>query len=279
MTEDVVDVGASLGCLDGLFAKRLMRCGPTEVHRMFNKKSPLFSAVVEYKWNSAPDVVLARKLNRLLRWVKFVDPEQYKQYKKQILTDIKADGGNDDAGYREFVQLIDNPKLGKKRYDGFVAELLDNSPKTRDAVLKLSERDAVLAQFGLDYRSDYIVNDSKKIDVLLLKMMFFLVFCRCNANLIFKYIRSWVRLNNDKARLEVAGVLWTDWPEMIAVYQRQYNAQQELYDFTKKTYRHTVNETKESYKEAEKNIDIKHQSIARYKELIKTGQLPVFKKK
>lgn len=278
MNKENADIELGLGCLDGLFARRLARRGPAEAFRMVQGKSPWFRAVVEYKWNNAPDVKLARKINRLLRWIKFVDASQYKQYKKQILSDIKSGSGGNLDGYREFVRLINNPKIGKN-YEGFVSELIDNSPKTRDIFLKLSERDVVLNYFRLDYRSDYMVNDSKTVDIWIAKAMFLYTFLRYDSELMWKCMRIGMRLRGDIARLNVAKVLWGDYPNVVNMYQSQLDAQQELYDTAIKSYQNTIDETRKLYKETEQNIDKKHKNIARYKELIQTGLLQPFKKK
>ena len=39
----------NLGRWDSVFARRMMRRGPVEVHRMLNDNSPLFSAIVRFK--------------------------------------------------------------------------------------------------------------------------------------------------------------------------------------------------------------------------------------
>ena len=61
--------------------------------------------------------------------------------------------------------------------------------------------------------------------------------------------------------------------------QQEFSTKQELYDFTKQAYQTTVDDTKQFYNESVKEIEKKHNSIERYKELIRTGQLQPFKKK
>ena len=124
-----------------------------------------------------------------------------------------------------------------------------------------------------------IVNDSKKIDLLLVKLVFFMAFWHGNAELILRYIRTCIKMRNDKARFEMARILWPDVPRLVNLYERNYETQQELYDFTKQAYQTTVDDTRQFYNESVKEIEKKHNSIERYKELIRTGQLQPFKKK
>ena len=275
MTENY-NVG--LGWLDGFFANRLKRRGPVEFYWMKKGQSRLFRMVVEYKWNNSPDVKLARKLNRILRWVKFIDASQYKQIRKQVLYDIKQGAHGDMDAYNAYVKMIDNPKIGKN-YDDFVCEILADSPKTDSVICKFVERDLELQKFNLDYRSDYIVNDSKKIDIWISKAIFLYTFLRCDANLMWKCIRIGMRLQGDIARLNVAKFLWGDFPHIINAYQARLDAQQELYNTATELYQKTVDDTRKAYKKAEKNIEKKYAGIAQYKELIRTGQLSKFVKR
>ena len=275
-TEENYDVG--LGCWDSLVARRLMRHGPVELNRMFCDKLSLVRMIVEYKWATAPDVKLARKLHRLLQWIKFVDPEQYKQSRKQVLADIKSGSNGDIAGYRAFVKLIDNPKFGKKN-DGFINELIANSPKTEEAVLKLSERDNVLCKFGLDYRSDYICNDSKYIDIVLVNLGCLRAFCLYGTELVFKILCFYLKLQSDKARLGFANMLWSDYPDLVSFYQCKFEARQEVFNEAMEVYQSTMDDVRDVYYDSKKAVDKKYKNIEKYKELIKTGQLPVFKKK
>ncbi len=275
-TEENYDVG--LGCWDALVARRLMRHGPVELNRMFCDKVSLVRMIVEYKWTTAPDVKLARQLHRLLKWIKLVDPKQYKQSRKQVLADIKAGSNGDLAAYRVYVKLIDNPKIGKK-HDDFINELIENSPKTRAAVLKLSERDSVLNKFGLDYRSDYICNDSKNLDILLAKLACVRAFCLYGTELMFKVFRFYLKLQSDKARLGFANVLWSNYSDIVAMYRYRFEARQELFDEAMEVCRSTIDDVRDVYNDSEKMVDKKYKNIEKYKELIRSGQLPVFKKK
>ena len=275
-TEENYDVG--LGCLDSLVARRLMRLGPVDLHRMFCDKFSLVRMIVEYKWTTAPDVKLARKLHRLLEWIKFVDPDQYKKSRKQVLADIKAGSNGDMAGYRAFVKLIDNPKLDKKN-DSFINELIANSPKTEEAVLKLSERDNALSKFGLDYRSDYIYKDSRKVDVLLINLGCLRAFCMYGTELVFEILCFYLKVQNDKARLDFANMLWSEYPDIVSVYQSRFEARQELFDEAMEVYRSTMDDVRDVYNDSKKALDEKYKNIEKYKELIKSGQLSVFKKK
>jgi hypothetical protein len=276
VAEENYDVG--LGCWDSLVARRLMRRGPVELHRMFCDNFSLVRMVVEYKWTTAPDVKLARKLHRLLQWIKLIDPDQYKQSRKQVLADIKAGSNGDIAGYRAFVKLIDNPKLDKKN-DSFINELIANSPKTEEAVLKLSERDNVLNKFGLDYRSDYIYNDSKKVDILLVKLACLRAFCMYGTELVFEILCFYLKLQSDKARLEFANILWPDYPDIVSVYEYRFEARQKLFDEAMDVYCSTMDDVRDVYHDSKKLVEQKYENIKKYKELIKSGQLPVFKKK
>ncbi len=270
------DVG--FGVFDSLVARRLMRHGPVELNRMFSDDWSVVRAIVKYKWITAPDVKLARKIHRLLKWIKIVDPVHYKLSRKQILEDIKLGANGDVAGYKEFVRLIDNPEFNKK-HDSFINELIENSPKTKVVVLKLSERDDVLQKFHLDYRSDYIVNDSKKVDFLLLKLAFLRVFCTHGIEFFLKFLYVYLILQNDKAKLGFANLLWSDCPDLIASYQYNLELQQEAYEKAKDVWRETIDECLDVYYNSEKMVDKKYENIKRYKSLIESGQLPVFKKK
>ena len=268
----------NLGRWDSVFARRMMRRGPVEVHRMLNDNSPLFSAIVRFKWDMQPDVRMARELNRILNSIKQIEPDKYEEYEQQILGAVKSGVHGCENVYEKYVKLINNPEIGKN-YDDFVFELIDNSPKTRSAFWKLAERDDELTRFNLDFRMDYMYKDSKKLDILLLKLVFFMAFWRCNSELIFRCIRIYLRLQNDEARLCVAKVLWPDAPRLVNWYQCQYDAQFELYDNARKCYQSTIDDTRCCYDESKEYIEKKHDDIKRYKELIQTGQLAPFKKK
>ena len=175
---------SSFGCFDGMIARRLLRRGPAEIESLYDNPSPLLRAIVEYKWRQEPDVKLARQLNWLLRCAKHVGPQEYKQARKEMLAAIKEGSNGNLTGYREFVKLIDNPQIGK-RYDDFVSELIENSPKTKQVVLKLSARDDELSKFNLDYRSDYIANDSKIFDIIGVQAIFLWAFCKRGLDLKF----------------------------------------------------------------------------------------------
>lgn len=272
------DLNVNLGRWDGVIAKRMLRRGPVEVYHMLNDNSLLFSVIVRFKWEMLPDVRLARELNRILASVKQMEPNKYQEFRQQILNTVKSGLHGDEDKYKRYVKLIDNPDVDKN-FDEFVIELIENSPKTREVFWKLSARDDELKRFNLDYRIDYIVNDSKKIDLLLVKLVFFMAFWHGNAELILRYIRTCIKMRNDKARLAVARILWPDVPRLVNLYERNYKVQQELYDFTKQAYQTTVDDTKQFYNESVKEIEKKHNSIERYKELIRTGQLQPFKKK
>ena len=269
---------SSFGCFDGMIARRLLRRGPAEIESLYDNPSPLMRAIVEYKWHQEPDVKLARQLNWLLRCAKHVGPQEYKQARKEMLAAIKDGSNGNLTGYREFVKLIDNPQIGK-RYDDFVSELIENSPKTKQAVLKLSARDDELSKFNLDYRSDYIANDSKIADIIRIRALFLGAFCKNGTSLWWSYFLIYLGLQSDKAQLEFAKILWPDNENMVGIYQAYYDEQYELYDAVSTIYQDTVEEVRRLYEQTEKEIDKKYQGIAKYKELIRTKQLSPFKKK
>ena len=269
---------SSFGRFDGWVARRLLRRGPDEIVRMYDNPSPLMRAIVEYKWRQKPDVKLARELNRVLKFGKILNPEGYDLTKKVILDEIKSYSKGDLAGYRKFVKLIDNPNIGKN-YESFVSDLAENSPKTRNAIIKLSERDEELSKFGLDYRADYIVNDSKIADIIMIRALFLGAFCKNGTSLWWSYFLIYLGLQSDKAQLEFAKILWPDNENMVGIYQAYYDEQYELYDAVSTIYQDTVEEVRRLYEQTEKEIDKKYQGIAKYKELIRTKQLSPFKKK
>ncbi|MFQ6729774.1 MAG: hypothetical protein ACLRFK_01825 [Alphaproteobacteria bacterium] len=269
---------SSFGCFDGMIARRLLRRGPAEIESLYDNPSPLMRAIVEYKWRQEPDVKLARQLNWLLRCAKYVGPQEYKQARKEMLAAIKEGSNGNLTGYREFVKLIDNPQIGK-RYDDFVSELIENSPKTKRVVLKLSARDDELSKFNLDYRSDYIANDSKIFDIIGVQAIFLWAFCKRGLDLKFKHCLIRWKLENDKVRLACIKFLLPDNKNIVDLYQNVYEDQQELYQEVSKIYQNTIKEVRSLYQQTEKDIDEKYQGIARYKELIRTKQLAPFKKK
>ena len=200
--------------------------------------------------------------------------ELYNKIRNYIKIPILKKGKEDFA----FVKLIDNPKFGKKN-DGFINELIANSPKTEEAVLKLSERDNVLCKFGLDYRSDYICNDSKYIDIVLMNLGCLRAFCLYGTELVFKILCLYLKLQSDKARLGFANMLWSDYHDLVSFYQCKFEARQEVFNEAMEVYQSTMDDVRDVYYDSKKAVDKKYKNIEKYKELIKSGQLPVFKKK
>ena len=269
---------SNFGRFDGLIARRLLRRGPEEISRIYDNPSPLMRAIVEHRWAQEPDVKLALQLNRILRYAKYIGPQKYKQIRTEMLAAIKEGSNGDMTGYREFVKLIDNPQIGEQ-YDNFLSELLEKSPKTKAVILKLGERNKELIKFGLDYRADYIANDSKFFDTVNTQAIFLWAFCRRGFELKFKCFLMRMRLKNDEARLACIKFLLPDYENIIEVYQRNFNERQKIYDEASKVYQGAVKDVRDLYQQTEKDIDEKYQGIARYKELIRTKQLAPFKKK
>ena len=99
------------------------------------------------------------------------------------------------------------------------------------------------------------------------------------TGLMFRYWWIYFCLQNEKARLTIAKCLWADYPDVINVYQYRFEARQDMCDKADKIYQDAIDGVYNVYHESMKMIERKHNDIKRYKELIKTGVLPVFKKK
>ena len=93
--------------------------------------------------------------------------------------------------------------------------------------------------------------------------------CACAADVLLGHYKNM----NRSLRIDVSE------SENILVLIHLCRGNVPCYDFTKQAYQTTVDDTRHFYNESAKEIEKKHNSIERYKELIRTGQLQPFKKK
>ena len=275
----VTEHNADFGRLDGWVARRLMRRGPNGVTQLLEGTDPVLWAVVAHKWNREPGIRKLRFLAMRMGLLKQISPEDYQKVMDIVFTSILTDNNGDIESARRFLKLAENPGIDKN-YEWFVDGLIKNSPQTRGVILKLEERMDVLEKLGLSLYSDYEVNDSKKLDLLSAKIKILYVFFTCNATLFYRWFRVYIKLQNDKARLGVARALWDDVnPDLVGVYKQNLQSQQKMYDEVQQAYAKNIKTTRRSYNQIEQITDEKYQGIAKYKELIRTGQLQPFKKK
>ena len=266
-------------CLDGWIARRLMRRGPEGVSQLLEGTDPVLWAVVAHKWYREPGISRLCRLSRWTEFLKQISPEDYRQMMEVVFADILAESNGDIEGANRFIELAQNPGIDKN-YERFVDELIKNSPKTRDVILKLEKRMSVLEKLGLDLCSDYEAGDSKKWDLLSAKIKTLYAFFIGNAELFYRWFRVYVKLQNNKARLKVANVLWDDVnPGFVDVYRNNVRLCQNLYNAVQEAYNTNIELTRESYKEIKRIIDSKYKNIEKYKEMIRTKQLEPFNKK
>ena len=265
-----------LGRWESFFAKRIMTKGPDELMRICAGKSPLFNAVVKYKWRQDPFVKGALSVARRLRVLKCFDEAAYVVVKSVAFKAFQdADKGGEFA--QEFMSLVENPDFNKQ-FSHLIDDVFVFNPKLNEVALKLFDRTEELESHGLSYNADYEKGGSKKLDLVRLNMKFQLVSCRVRFPLEVEYIKQ----SCQTLLSEVChGASLCFCPEDAEV--QEYYENLVLYD------RYVLDEYQNALDSVDKDIgemfekcacalDKKYADMARYKNMIATKQLAEFQK-
>lgn len=264
-----------LGVWDGFFAKRLMARGPKEVVRMCDWKSPLFNAVVQYKWRQDPCVKAMLKLSRILRFVQCFDPVHYDLYRAETDKAVKYIVGADKDAYQQFMMIVDNPRAVRQH---ILQNVFEQNPKIGDAIEKIHSRTEELEKLGLPFDADYCARGSKYLDKIKLGFAFGVGVCRYDSLFLFNYIKAVWQQVNDVARMNVANVLFAENSSI------RYNFEVNAYYSVKATQIHkkalmkSVQDSKDIFEQRYDAIEEKYRGLAKFQQMITDRQLAEFVK-
>lgn len=266
----------NLGRWESFFAKRIMTKGPDELMRICAGKSPLFNAVVKYKWHQDPFVKNARAVARRLRVLKFVDKASYSLVKATVLKSVRDVEKNEEV-YREFLSLIEYPGFNK-RFNRLIDDVFAFNSKLNDVSLKLFDRIDELESYGLLYNADYEKGGSKKLDLVSANMSFQWLLCKIRFPFEVKYAKQFCQTLFSEIVHGASLCLFPGEPRFQEYCQKLVWTERYMLNECQNALDSVDESVAELFEEQARVLDKKYADMARYKDMIATKQLAKFQK-